>query len=171
MSEELDNKRAESWLSSEHKGEATDKYPQLFENLVNYFELPEDAARFVIMIEQFSQFFDDVADGDEIKRADLDLNLFNCFVGLNTNTFFLNNRFKLLPVMELIILKWQGSDILERDGKADEKTFVWRAAFYDLLMAVMGICHGHSYAIKRAPCVINFYAEKMEDYRKEFPNG
>jgi hypothetical protein len=94
-----------------HKGEATDKYPQLFENLVTHFELPEDAARFVIMIEQFSQFFDDVADGDEIKRADLDRSIYNCFIGLNLNSFFLNHRLTLLPVMDLIILKWQGSDI------------------------------------------------------------
>jgi hypothetical protein len=173
MGGELDNKAMLSFSSPAGtiEGARTDKYPQFFKNLVDFFELTEDAARFVIMIERFSQFFDDVADGDEIKREDLDLNLFNCFIGLNTNSFFLNHRFALLPVMELIILKWQGSDKLEREGKANEKTFMWRAAFYDLLMAVMGICHSHEYAVKRAPCVLNFYAETMEDYKKEFSNG
>jgi hypothetical protein len=171
MSDKSDNKRAESGLSSGHKGEATDKYPQLFENLVNYFELPEDAARFVIMIEQFSQFFDDVADGDEIKRADLDRSIYNCFIGLNLNSFFLNHRLTLLPVMDLIILKWQGSDIAERAGEANEKSFMWRAGFYDLLMTVVSICHGYLKAKDMAIEVMNFYAETIEGYREEFKNG
>lgn len=143
----------------------------MYANLSGHFGLPEDATRFVIMMEQFSQFFDDVADGDEVTRDQVNLNLFNCFIGLNTNPFFLQHRWALLPIMELIILKWQGSDQAELDGKANEKSFMWRAAFYDLVMAVVAICHGHLRAIEMASDVMNYYAETMEDYRKEFPNG
>ena len=172
MNDKSDNKRAESKLSSEHKGEATsDKYSMMYANLAGHFSLPEDATRFVIMVEQFSQFFDDVADGDEVTRDQINLNIFNCFVGLNSNSFFLSHRLQLLPIMELIILKWQGSDIAERAGEANEKSFMWRAAFYDLIMAVVGICHGHLKAIEYAPEVMNYYAETFEEYKEESKIG
>ena len=150
----------------------TEKYQSMRVNLRDYFELPSSAVEFVIAIEQFSQFFDDVADKDhDIARASLNLNLYNCFYGLHVNAFFLANRARLLPIMELIVLKWQGSDARERVCEADAVSFVWRAGFYDLLMAVMGIVHGHAYASERAPCVMKYYKETFEDYQKEFPNG
>jgi hypothetical protein len=143
----------------------------LYTNLTRGFGLGHDAAQFVVIIYHFAQFFDDVADGDAIRREDLDLNVYNCFVGLNLNPFFAQNRLALLPVMDLILLKWHGSDDAERSGIADEKSFMWRAGFYDLLMTVVSICHGHDVAKEKAVDVMNFYGENLQDYKKEFNHG
>ena len=169
VSDNVENDGAESCLpAGNRKKEGVDK---LYANLTDGFELPHDAAQFVIMIFHFSQFFDDVADGDEIKREDLDMNIFNCFVGMNSNPFFVTYRMQLLPILDLIIIKWQGSDIAERTGRANEKSFMWRAGFYDLLMSVVSLCHGYKKANSMAVDVMNFYAETIEEYKEEFNNG
>jgi hypothetical protein len=143
----------------------------LYTNLTRGFGLGHDAAQFVIIIYHFAQFFDDVADGDAVKRSDLDLNVYNCFVGMNLNPFFVKNRIALLPVMDLILLKWQGSDVAERTGRANEKSFMWRAGFYDLLMTVVSIERGYEMAKNIAVEVMNFYGENLQDYKKEFNHG
>jgi len=70
-----------------------------------------------------------------------------------------------------MVLKWQASDVVEREGKADEKSFVWRAGYYDLVLASVQICHGPEIAIKMAPYVMALYGEKFEDYMREFKNA
>lgn len=181
-SKSIDNDGAEN-LSLPADNPKTEKLPvsmnsknvpditNLYQNLTEHFSLTNQAADFVMIVFNFAQFFDDVADGHEVTRKELDLNLYNCFVGLNTNIFFINNRIALVSVMDLIALKWQGSDIAERNNQADERSFMWRAAFYDLLISVISICNGHEFAIGKSVDVMRFYAETMEDYRKEFPKN
>ena len=169
MEEEAENYSAENRQPAGHTREAN--LAILYTNLTQHFRLSHEAANFVIMIYKFSQFFDDIADGDAITRSDLDLNLYNCFVGLNSNAFFVHHRLSLLPVMDVIVLKWQASDQAERDGMADERSFMWRAGFYDLLLLCVSICNDHNITKKLAFDVMTFYAETMENYRKEFPKN
>jgi hypothetical protein len=68
----------------------------------------------------------------------------------------------------LSILKWQGSDAVEREGQANEMSFAWRAAFYDLCMIAVQAYHGVKKATELSGDVIKLYGESFEDYRKEF---
>ena len=130
--------------------------------------LPEDASSWLVMIFQVSQIFDDYADGDTVERKDLDSLIWNTLIAIPQNPFYLKNSFALWPVLSTAILKWQGSDTVEREGKVDAKSFVWRAGFYDLVLMVGTLCHGSDWAIKNAHIVMNMYGEKFEDYLKEF---
>jgi len=143
----------------------------LHDNLTKAFGLPPSSVEWLLMIYQAIQVFDDVADGDEVTRQELDKTIWNMLVAMHQNKFWRLNQDALSPLLATMVLKWQASDIAERAGKADEKSFVWRSGYYDLVLAVVQICHGPEIAIKMAPSVMDLYGEKFEDYMKEFKNA
>jgi len=143
----------------------------LKENLEKVFALPPAAVEWLLSVYDAIQVFDDVADSDPVERSDLDATIWNTLVGMPSNQFFLQNASALIPALGTMILKWQASDKVEREGKADAKSFVWRAGYYDLVLLAVQLCHGVSAAHKVAHHVMDLYAETYEDYKKEFPNA
>jgi hypothetical protein len=143
----------------------------LHDNLTKAFGLPQSSVEWLLMIYQAIQVFDDVADGDEVTRQELDKTIWNMLVAMHQNKFWRLNQDALSPLLATMVLKWQASDIAERAGKADAKSFVWRAGYYDLVLAVVQICHGPEIAIKMASYVMDLYGEKFEDYMREFKNA
>lgn len=130
-----------------------------------------DAIEWLLMLYQAIQLFDDIADGDKIERTDLNAVIWNSLVGFHQNTFFLQNSHHLIPVIATAIMKWQASDKVEHNAQADAKSFVWRASYYDVVMAVVLIQHGPASAVELSDSVIQLYGEKYEDYMKEFGNA
>lgn len=142
------------------------------QSLQAYFQamnLPSDAARFLLVVYEAWQVFDDFADGDPVKREDLHATLWNVFVGLPSNPFYKANMPALIPALGTGILKWIASDAVERAGHADEVSFVWRAGYYDLVVLVAQLAIGPAEAMRLAPSMLKLYGEKFADYRKEFP--
>ena len=130
--------------------------------------IPDDAIKWLLMIYDAFQVFDDYADGDKVDRSSLDRLIWDTLIAIPQNPFFLKNSFTLWPVLSLAILKWQGSDTAERAGNADARSFVWRAGYYDLVLAVCLLCNGAAWTAKNAHIVMGLYGEKLEDYLKEF---
>ena len=143
----------------------------LKENLEKSFSLPADAVQWLLSLWHVLQVFDDYADGDPVERGDLDTTIFSTLVGMPSNPFFVQNAAALLPALSLLILKWQASDQAERQGHADEISFVWRAGYYDLVLLTVQLVHGTDAAHRVAYHVMNLYGEKYEDYKQEFPNA
>jgi hypothetical protein len=140
----------------------------LKENLQRVLALPAPATEWLLMLWGAIQVFDDVADGDPVEREDLNAAIWNTLVGMNQNSFWAANSLTLAPVVATMILKWQGSDQAERAGKADARSYVWRAGYYDVVMMVVALCHGTKYATDNAHLVMALYGETLEDYMKEF---
>ena len=140
----------------------------LKENLQKVLALPAPATEWLLMLWGAIQVFDDVADGDSVEREDLNAVIWNTLVGMNQNSFWAANSLTLAPVVATMILKWQGSDQAERAGKADARSYVWRAGYYDVVMMVVALCHGTKYATDNAHLVMALYGETLEDYMKEF---
>lgn len=143
----------------------------LKENLQKVFALPAPAVEWLLMLWGAIQVFDDVADGDPVEREDLNATIWNTLVGMNQNTFWLANSQTLAPVVASMILKWQASDQAERAGKADARSFVWRAGYYDVVLMVVAVCHGTQRATQAAQQVMELYGETLEDYMKEFSHA
>lgn len=143
----------------------------LVESMKNFFMLPNDAIEWLLMLWQAIQLFDDVADNDEIKREDLDKVIWNTLVAMPENDFYKRHCSVLAPIVASMILKWQASDQAEKTGNADEKSFVWRAGYYDVLLICIQLCHGTENAIKASFHVMNMYGEKFKDYLKEFDHA
>jgi hypothetical protein len=81
------------------------------------------------------------------------------------------NSYCLSSIVGLNILKWQASDTVERSGNADAKSYVWRAGYYDIVLAVVQLCHGPVFAAQNAHIVLGLYGETYDDYMKEFKNA
>ena len=133
--------------------------------------LPPPAAEWLLMVWQVIQVLDDVADGDKIERADLDAAIWNSVVGFYQSPFFQQHWAILVPVLAGMVLKWKASDVVERAGHADAKSYMWRAGYYDLVLAAMQIVHGAKIAMDNAHLVMRLYGETYEDYRKEFSDA
>jgi hypothetical protein len=140
----------------------------LKENLQGFFALPASAVDWLMMLYEAIQVFDDVADGDPVDREDLNSTIWNTLVGMGQNPFWQVNQQTLAPIVASMILKWQGSDEAERAGKADARSFVWRAGYYDVVLMVVALCHGTKAATAHAQQVMHLYGEKLEDYLVEF---
>ena len=143
----------------------------LKENLQRVFALPAPAVEWLLMLWCAIQVFDDVADGDPVEREDLNATIWNTLVGMSQNTFWQANSHTPAPVVASMILKWQASDQAERAGKADARSFVWRAGYYDVVLMVVAVCHGTQRATQAAQQVMELYGETLEDYMKEFSHA
>jgi hypothetical protein len=140
----------------------------LRENLTKVFMLPQPAIDWLMMVFDAIQVFDDVADGDQVAREDLNATIWNTLVGMHQNSFFIANSHHLLPLLATGVLKWQASDTAERNKQADAKSFMWRAGYYDLILMTVSLVHGAGYATKYGHHVMALYGETFEDYMKEF---
>lgn len=154
------------------RDEGCDLYSQaISRHMTETLLLPPDAVDWLMGLWDCIQLFDDVADDDAIKRKDLDRVIWNALVAMPANPFFDAKKGALLPVVTTMILKWQASDSVERDGRADAKSYVWRAGYYDLVLLSVQLCHGVEVATSMAPTVMQLYGETFEDYMKEFANA
>lgn len=140
-------------------------------NLQSVLALPAPAIEWLLMLYGAIQVFDDVADGDAVERDDLNAAIWNTLVGMSQNTFWIANSQTLTPIVASMILKWQASDQAERNGKADARSFVWRAGYYDVVLMTVALCHGTQRATETAQQVMELYGETLEDYMKEFGNA
>jgi hypothetical protein len=141
---------------------------EIFRGHFYEFGFPESAIEWLLMLWHVTQVFDDFADGDAVGRENLDKAIYYSLVGMNANSFYSSYRQELTPVVANFILKWNASDTVERQGNVDERSFMWRAAYYDVIMMVVLIVHGFEKAKKIAPFVMNLYGESFDDYKKEF---
>jgi hypothetical protein len=143
----------------------------LQKNFSQGLHLPPDAVRWLLDLFHAFQIFDDFADGDKVDRNDLNTLIWNTLVGMQQNPFYAANSYCLSSIVGLNILKWQASDTIERSGSADAKSYVWRAGYYDIVLAVVQLCHGPVFAAQNAHIVLGLYGETYDDYMKEFKNA
>ena len=147
---------------------ATDILEEFFDEIL---QLPPDAKDWLIALWDATQFLDDVADKDDIPRHQFDNAINQLLVEMPANKFFATHAVQLLSSVAVFVAKWQASDFLERLNRADEKTFMWRAGYYDVILMVVILCHGLSTASKMAPDILSLYGETYDSYKGEFVNG
>ena len=143
----------------------------LEEFFVEILRLPDDAKNWLLGLWDATQFLDDVADRDEISQHQFDNALHLLLIDMPANGFFAKHTTQLLTALATYVAKWQASDFLERLNRADQRTFMWRAGFYDVVLTVTILCHGLQSASKLAPDILSLYGETYESYKKEFPDG
>lgn len=140
----------------------------LKKHLEHSFRLPPSAVEFLEKVWSSCQFFDDIADDDKISRDEINMAIWDHFVGLAGNQFFLDNGLALRGALATFILKWQASDAAERAGEASAKSYMWRAGFYDVALLVVCLVHGYEASIPASKEMMDFYGETYEGYMKEF---
>ena len=117
------------------------------------------------------QGLDDWRDGDEVAAQEKEKVIYQVMVAMPMNPFFQRNASQLLPIMSNLVLKWIGANKLEDNKEGFHKAYMWRAAYYDLVLEVVRIVYGYDAASAVAPYIANMYGEQFEDYMKEFENA
>jgi len=141
----------------------------LRDHFVNQLDLPPAAVDWLIDLWSTIQVFDDMHDGDAVE--DVMPALWGALVSMPGNPFYQSNAGALQGAVATAILKWHAANVAEASGKADEKSYVWRAAYYDVVLLAVLLCHGQAVALDMAPVVMMMYGEPFADYREEFPNA
>jgi hypothetical protein len=156
-----------SWLPAASEDAMSYSLRTHFDSLM----LPADAAEWLLMLWQSIQTFDDYADDDFVKREALDATIWNVLVAMPQNTFFSRHVAELVPLVGMMVLKWQASDRAEREGNASAQSYMWRAGYYELVLAAVRLCHGPMAAASVAHKVLGMYGEKFDAYLTEFNKG
>ena len=138
-------------------------------NFEKVLELPPDAISWLLDLWHFIQIFDDYADGDPVERNDTYEAAIAVLVKMPANPFFRRHADWLHPQLYQMVMKWAASDIAERSGQADERSFMWRAGYYDVVCQVTGLVHGSD--VEKGYAALRLYGEAMAEYRKEFPDA
>lgn len=141
----------------------------LEEHFVNALDLPPAAADWLLDLWHVIQVFDDVHDGD--PAGDVMPALWGALISMPGNPFYVANAAALQAAVATAILKWHAANVAEAAGKADERSFVWRAAYYDVVLLAVLLCHGQAEALRLAPTIMLMYGEPFAAYREEFPNA
>ena len=141
----------------------------LEEHFVNALDLPRPAADWLLDLWHVIQVFDDVHDGD--PAGDVMPALWGALISMPGNPFYVANAAALQAAVATAILKWHAANEAEDAGEADERSFVWRAAYYDVVLLAVLLCHGQAEALRLAPTIMLMYGEPFAAYREEFPNA
>lgn len=147
------------------------KDSKMINALREHFEmmaLPPHASQWLLDFYHVIQVFDDMADGENTDRESLDYAIWFSLYSMPSNPFYITYAHELLPAVSELILKWKASDMMERDGKVSEKSYMLRAGYYDLVLKVCQLSFGIAWALKNASLVYSLYAENFEEYKKEF---
>lgn len=138
-------------------------------HLADTLELSYAAQDWLMDMWHFIQVFDDYADTESVARDDRDKALWAVLVKMPSNEFYLKYNSWLLPAVAQCVMKWMASDLAEREGCADERSYMWRAGYYDLVCLVTGLEHGPS--SEKAWKALSLYGESAKSYLEEFGNA
>ena len=137
----------------------------------NNLNLPASAQQWLFDFWDVIQGLDDWRDNDSVDATEKEKVIYQVMVAMPSNPFFQSYASHLLPIMSNLVLKWIGANKLEDNGEDLNKAYMWRAAYYDLILEVVRLVHGYVDAAKVADYVAKMYGESFEDYVKEFKNA
>lgn len=144
----------------------------LRQNLTEAFKLPPAAVDWLCTLFDVIQAFDDLHDKDKpVGHKELDALIWSTLVSLPQNQFFRVNQDALWPLVANAILKWHGANACESSHNANAMSFAWRAGYYDIVLMVVGVVHGHQYAAENASSVMALYGETFNEYLREFDHA
>ena len=141
------------------------------EQLLAPLNLPLTAQKWLIDFFWVIQGLDDWRDNDPVEPKQKEKVIYQVMVELPQNHFFQSHSHNLLPLVSILVLKWIGANKLEDNREQLHKAYMWRAAYYDLILEVVRLIHGFDGAASAAEYVAKLYGETYEDYVKEFENA
>jgi len=141
------------------------------EQLLAPLNLPFAAQKWLIDFFAVIQGLDDWRDNDPVEPLQKEKVIYQVMVELPQNHFFQTHSHNLLPLVSILVLKWIGANKLEDNREQLHKAYMWRAAYYDLILEVVRLIHGFDAAANAAEYVVKLYGETYEDYVKEFQNA
>jgi len=123
--------------------------------------LPPEAQEYLLDLWHVIQMLDDAHDGDAGCNAGAAA--WAIFARMPMNQFYRNTMATLQPVLVMQLIKWEAANKAEADGLADEKSYMWRAGYYEVVAMACHLCG------LDAKAALGLYGETFSQYREEFP--
>lgn len=123
--------------------------------------LPAPAKAWLLDLWAVIHVLDDALDGDRAEPVWVARAAMAIFWDMPLNPFYRDNFAALQPVLRLQVLKWFAANDLEKAGLADERSYVWRAGYYDVVLMVCALC-GCDQSASALLCYGETFAEYME---------
>lgn len=142
----------------------------LVENF-NALSIPLPAQEWLLDFWDVIQGLDDWRDNDPVDPKEKEKVIYQVMVNMPSNPFFQKYASHLLPIMSNLVLKWIAANALEDNKEELHKAYMWRAAYYDLILEVVRLVHGYTEASNASAYVAKMYGESFDDYAKEFRNA
>lgn len=127
----------------------------------NRIGLPPEACEYLIDLWRVIQILDDVADGQENSQASTVA--WAIFARIPLNKFYQQSFMSLQPLLTMQLIKWEAANTAEQSGAADERSYVWRAGYYEIVSMACHLC-----GVEPGQA-LSLYGETFASYRKEFP--
>lgn len=139
-------------------------------NLADPLRLPEPVIEWLMDLWGAIQGLDDLVDGEQQSLPEQYGLIWRVLISMPSNSFYQAHANALLPVMANAYLKWRAAETVERGKLKDhyEKSFMWRASYYDVVLQCVLLVHGPERAAVLAATALALYGESLESYRKEF---
>ncbi|MES2781721.1 MAG: hypothetical protein V4657_02900 [Pseudomonadota bacterium] len=125
-------------------------------------DLPPEAQEYLLDLWQVIQFLDDAQDGDAIAPARVNAAAWAIFARMPLNSFYRNCMTTLQPLLAMQLIKWEAANAAEALGKADARSYMWRAGYYEIVAMACHLCG------KDAREGLALYGETFAQYREEF---
>lgn len=135
------------------------------------FGLSDQASSFLVDFYHVLQAWDDFYDGDQMPQAEKLSAIWASLVGIPMNPFFRANSGQILPLIASLVTKWEAANRLESKRSRLDIAFVWRAAYFDVVLHVVLIERGYDFAMEHGHLVASLYAETYETFKKEYQDA
>lgn len=124
--------------------------------------LPDAAKAWLLDLWNVIQVLDDAYDGDKADRDAVSGAVKSIFLTMPLNDFYRQYSGVLQAVSWLQVMKWQAANDAEAAGVVNEKTYVWRAGYYDVVLMVCHLC-----GIEGAgQFCMEIYGESFAEYKR-----
>lgn len=124
--------------------------------------LPPQAQAWLLDLWNLIQVLDDATDGDKADPLAVRRATWAIFQNMPLNDFYRQYVAILQPVLVLQLLKWEGANVVEARGEANEKSYVWRAGFYEVVLMCCHLCGLND----MAHACMEMYGETFDEYKE-----
>jgi hypothetical protein len=124
-----------------------------------------EGAEWLTLLWDAIQGLDDWYDNDHADNPERTIHI--VLHDLWAHPFFRQHGTYLLPHLSAMVLKWRAANQIEEEGRANERSFMWRAGFYDVVLMCLALCIGPEMAGRAAHKVVDMYGETLDEYLKE----
>lgn len=124
--------------------------------------LPDAARVWLLDLWNVIQVLDDAMDGTPAGPVNVSRAAMAIFWDMPLNPFFRDNYAALQPVLKLQVLKWMAANDVEAQGLPDERSYMWRAGYYDIVLLVCALC-----GCDRGPAALLLYGETFAEYMED----
>ena len=141
----------------------------VFTNAFNkFFKGNASAVSLALMLIEVSHAWDDLIDGDEVSKDDINKVFKYLIFDIPTNPVY-----RAIPSMPdhllNVFLRWRDATQMETEGDPDlEKTYMLRAGLYDMFSLIAFYMYGDEWAQEIGPEIRKLYGETLDSLKGEF---